>query len=439
MKRILIVDDAIDLGRLLQDVLKTVYPGVPVTVVPSAEEALLESTRYTFDLLVTDVRLPGMSGMELIRKIRVRQPKIKVIMMTGLTVDDRLLKQRDEAKPDEFLIKPLTPTIFLEAIERLTGGEAAAQQPAADAPTEPLVTAAPRKQEKAPAQPAQTVVLPGDAERAQDSLLKEMASILPGEPAEKQPAQTRRFTTGRLGTSPLPAITPEESGFSTILASLRSSLGAVVAMLLDERGYPVAQAGDLDPALQSQLVAPLLASLSASAKVAYLLGLPDAEMVQAYRGADLDLVIAPVGQFTLLIGLKAGRRSASIRMALAFEEALNAQGSLAAVLEGMGLHVQSAVEAGAPETLLAEKIATEPAEDAVPPEILNTPLGQDLNLEKFEELFAKKKTGQLATEDPDAFWESASTTEKTDISQSGMLTFEQAQKLGLLPSDEETK
>ena len=437
MKRILIVDDAIDLGRLLQDVLKTVYPGVPVTVVPSAEEALLESTRYTFDLLVTDVRLPGMSGMELIRKIRVRQPKIKVIMMTGLTVDDRLLKQRDEAKPDEFLIKPLTPTIFLEAIERLTGGEAPAQQPAADAPTKPLAAETPRKQEKAPAQPAQTVQLPGDAAQAQENLLNELASILPGEPAEKQPLQTRRFTTGRLGTSPLPAITTEESGFSTILASLRSSLGAVVAMLLDERGYPVAQAGDLDPALQNQLVAPMLGALSASAKVAYLLGLPDAEMVQAYRGADLDLVIAPVGQFTLLIGLKAGR--SSIRMALAFEEALNAQGSLAAVLEGMGLHVQSAVEAGAPETLLAEKAVVEPAEDTVPPEILDTPLGQDLNLEKFEELFAKKKTGQLATEDPDAFWESASTTEKTDVSQSGMLTFEQAQKLGLLPSDEETK
>ena len=438
MKRILIVDDAIDLGRLLQDVLKTVYPGVPVTVVPSAEEALLESTRYTFDLLVTDVRLPGMSGMELIRKIRVRQPKIKVIMMTGLTIDDRLVKQRDEAKPDEFLVKPLTPTIFLEAIERLTGVDATpAQSAAADTPTQPLAAEAPRKQDKAPSQPAQTMVLPGDAAKAQDSLLNELASILPGEPAEKQPQQTRRFTTGRLGTSPLPAITTEESGFSTILASLRSSLGAVVAMLLDERGYPVAQAGDLDPALQNQLIAPLLAALSASAKVAYLLGLPDAEMVQAYRGADLDLVIAPVGQFTLLIGLKAGR--SSIRMALAFEEALNAQGSLAAVLEGMGLHVQSAVEAGAPETLLAESAAAEPAEDAVPPEILDTPLGQDLNLEKFEELFAKKKTGQLATEDPDAFWESASTTEKTDISQSGMLTFEQAQKLGLLPSDEETK
>ncbi len=436
MKRILIVDDAIDLGRLLQDILKTVYPGVPVTVVPSAEEALLESTRYTFDLLVTDVRLPGMSGMELIRKIRVRQPKIKVIMMTGLTMDERLQKQRDEARPDEFLPKPITPTVFLEAVERLIAVEPSQHSQ----PAEEEKPAAPsRAKEKKPAQPAETAILPAqEPAAAQEGLLNELAGILPGEPVEKQPQQTRRFTTGRLGTAPLPLISPEDSGFSSILSSLRSSLGAVVAMLLDERGYPVAQAGDLpDPSFQAQLVAPLMASLSASAKVAYLLGLPDAEMVHAYRGAELDLVIAPIGQYTLLIGLKAGRTS--IRMALAFEEALNAQGGLAAVLEGMGLHVQSAVEAGAPEMLLTEKPAAESAEEVVPPEILDTPLGQDQNLEKFEELFSKKKTGELAVEDPDAFWDTASKTEKQDLSQPGVLTFEQAQKLGLFPPEDEAK
>lgn len=84
MKRVLIVDDAIDLGRMLQDALKVMHPEIPITVVPSAEEALLELTRFSFDLLVTDLRLPGMNGLELIRKIRVRQPNIKVILMTAL-------------------------------------------------------------------------------------------------------------------------------------------------------------------------------------------------------------------------------------------------------------------------------------------------------------------------------------------------------------------
>ena len=39
LKRVLIVDDAMELGRLYQEALRTVYPGVPVTFVPSAEEA----------------------------------------------------------------------------------------------------------------------------------------------------------------------------------------------------------------------------------------------------------------------------------------------------------------------------------------------------------------------------------------------------------------
>src|SRR5512146_2832634 len=121
MKRILIVDDAIDLGRLLQDALKTVHPDIPISVVPSAEEALLESTRFNIDVLVTDLRLPGMTGIDLIRKIRVRQPNVKVILMTGLRPEDRLYKQKDDAVVDIFLRKPIMAPEFLDAVDQLLG------------------------------------------------------------------------------------------------------------------------------------------------------------------------------------------------------------------------------------------------------------------------------------------------------------------------------
>ncbi len=68
MKRILIADDALELGRLLQTVFLTLDPKLSIQVVPSAEEALLESSRKPIDLLVSDVRLPGMSGLDLVRK-----------------------------------------------------------------------------------------------------------------------------------------------------------------------------------------------------------------------------------------------------------------------------------------------------------------------------------------------------------------------------------
>src|SRR5574338_855143 len=107
MKRVLIVDDAIELGRMLKDALKTVYPDLAVSLVPSAEEALLEANRYRVDLLVSDIRLPGMTGLELIRKIRLRQPEIRVILITGLGQDDNLTRRKDEVHPDIFLRKPI--------------------------------------------------------------------------------------------------------------------------------------------------------------------------------------------------------------------------------------------------------------------------------------------------------------------------------------------
>ena len=58
MKHVLIVDDALDLGRLLQTALVMLDPAMPVVVVPSAEEAILEATRHQLDLLITDLNSP---------------------------------------------------------------------------------------------------------------------------------------------------------------------------------------------------------------------------------------------------------------------------------------------------------------------------------------------------------------------------------------------
>jgi CheY-like chemotaxis protein len=311
MKRVLIVDDAIELARMMQDALKVVHPDIPITAVPSAEEALLESTRLSFDLLITDLRLPGISGLELIRKIRVRQPHIKVILITAMVLDDRLNKQKDEIAPDIFFRKPVPIDTFLKAAEQLLFGSL-------------------------------------ETENA-DQVLSGSANLLPGQanlPAEKKTAVSRKVTS-RLSLPAEPAQELEEKGLSVILSQIRSTLGALSAMLLDDRGRSVAQAGDLPGvSLQEQLIPPIMASLSAGSRVSYLLGQTDIHAVQAYRGVDLDLVLSPVGQFTLLIALKSGR--SVLRLALAFEEAMNAQSEIMAALEGMGLHVQSVVEVGAP-------------------------------------------------------------------------------------------
>ena len=81
---ILLVDDQRDILRLLHTTLDTLkIPELKIFESPSGEEALLESARNKIDLLITDYKLPGMNGVELMHKIRARQPEAKVVLITG--------------------------------------------------------------------------------------------------------------------------------------------------------------------------------------------------------------------------------------------------------------------------------------------------------------------------------------------------------------------
>lgn len=81
MKRILVVDDNEMLCRFACDILRTEgYHAVPAR---SAAEALDSFAREDFDLVVTDYRMPGMSGLDLARAIRGRNPEFPVIVISA--------------------------------------------------------------------------------------------------------------------------------------------------------------------------------------------------------------------------------------------------------------------------------------------------------------------------------------------------------------------
>ena len=124
LKRLLIIDDARDVGRMYQQALRTLYPHVPVTYVPSAEEALVEVTTFTVDLMIVDIRLPGMSGIDLVRRVRLRQPDIKVIMITGMYIDEDLKRQSREVGAAHLLSKPVSVSDFLAKVQETLGDDA---------------------------------------------------------------------------------------------------------------------------------------------------------------------------------------------------------------------------------------------------------------------------------------------------------------------------
>jgi len=117
---ILLVDDQRDIVRLLHSALQTLGHELDIIDAPSGEEALLEASRRKIDLLVADYRLPGISGVEMMRKVRARNADLKVIFISGMTAR----KARDEmlgAGAVAIFDKPIPLADFLDAVERSLG------------------------------------------------------------------------------------------------------------------------------------------------------------------------------------------------------------------------------------------------------------------------------------------------------------------------------
>jgi DNA-binding NarL/FixJ family response regulator len=105
---------------LLRSALETLESDLDVIEIPSGEEAILHSTNNRVDLLVSDYRLPGMTGIELMHKVHINHPRAKVILVTGQT-DPRIRREVAEAGADAFFIKPVPMADFLDAVERHLG------------------------------------------------------------------------------------------------------------------------------------------------------------------------------------------------------------------------------------------------------------------------------------------------------------------------------
>jgi DNA-binding NtrC family response regulator len=78
---ILIVDDEIDFVDTLLKRFR--IRKMPVTAASSGPEALQLMAGQNFDVVILDVRMPGMDGMEVLRQIKAKHPLTEVIMLTG--------------------------------------------------------------------------------------------------------------------------------------------------------------------------------------------------------------------------------------------------------------------------------------------------------------------------------------------------------------------
>src|SRR5512138_847028 len=117
---VLLVDDQRDIVRLLHSSLQTLGHELDIIDAPSGEEALLEASRRKIDLLVSDYLLPGISGVELMQKIKARSPELKVIFISGMT-ERKVRKEMLNAGAVAIFDKPIPLADFLDAVERTLG------------------------------------------------------------------------------------------------------------------------------------------------------------------------------------------------------------------------------------------------------------------------------------------------------------------------------
>jgi CheY-like chemotaxis protein len=347
---VLLVDDQKDIVRLLHSTLQTLGYQLDIVDAPSGEEALLEASRRKVDLLVADYLLPGISGVELMHKVRARQPELKVIFISGMT-DRKARAEMLGAGAVAVFDKPIPLADFLDAVERSLG----------------LVR----------------TIFPPESGRDSDE---------------------------------------HRQSLSELLAGFRQKVKADAVFLISDRGRVLARAGDLyDSSMEVSLLSALMAIYSAGLKVSRFIRQEKLENYHVFRGGDHDLILIPVNSAHAL--LLAGRKLARAdRILQTVEGMLFVRGDVENILQSLGVApVVMVTDSSVPAMETGDVIPDET--ETVEPEV------------DVDALFASagKKS---RVKDVDAFWDAA--VEKTGNIpiNPDVISFEEANKLGLTPGQQ---
>lgn len=101
-KRVLIVDDDVRVADALKEYLELEYDAA---IAPNALAALAACELQRPDVALVDVTMPGMTGLELLRRLRAADPSLPVIMLTGLD-DDAVVTEAFRAGAFSYIAKP---------------------------------------------------------------------------------------------------------------------------------------------------------------------------------------------------------------------------------------------------------------------------------------------------------------------------------------------
>lgn len=126
--RILVVDDDPGMVETLTDVLTA--SGFETAKATSGREAIERARGATFDLILMDIQMPGLNGVETLHALRALDPHVAVVMMTAYTRDE-LVAESERTTGVGVLSKPLDLDRLLSLVTRIVSGHRNEQTPPA--------------------------------------------------------------------------------------------------------------------------------------------------------------------------------------------------------------------------------------------------------------------------------------------------------------------
>lgn len=116
---IMLIDDDPDISLLFGDLLKSA--GIIVDTFTNSEEALKHFIKLHYryyDLIVTDIRMPGLNGFELYEQLKAFNPNIRIIFITALDISPEIISLLPELKLTQFIRKPVDPIRLISSIKQ---------------------------------------------------------------------------------------------------------------------------------------------------------------------------------------------------------------------------------------------------------------------------------------------------------------------------------
>lgn len=112
-RKVLIVDDSDFMRMMLEDILT--HHGHTVLQAKGGQECLDLLQKETVDVCVLDIGMPGMDGLEVLRRIKEGQPGLKVVMLSALSQESNV-RQALQLGADAFVVKPFGAECLVERV-----------------------------------------------------------------------------------------------------------------------------------------------------------------------------------------------------------------------------------------------------------------------------------------------------------------------------------